>query len=450
MKYTIPNKIIFLIKQFFPRTFLFRSLVITGLLLLLIQTLIVIIFYDNQWRKINKKLLDNVVFNIVYVVKEANKTKDLEELKVVISQANKYVSIYPNIIFLDSINDSNSKNISAINKKLLENLQNFLTNDMYIYEYDDTYKIFKIIVNIRENIYLSFYLEKELFFLNSLSLLVILMIVFYLVAILIVAHLFRLQIRPLIKLSKATKKFGQGEKVAYLVPSGSIEIQQATSAFNEMRYKIESFLEQRNMMLSSVSHDLKTSLTKIKLILDMKNNKKENNQIQKEVDIMIEMIKSYLLFSKSNYMVYEKENIKLKYFFNDIEDAYKHKCEIIIINNALSKNINMNSILFKRIFENLLDNSISFANKIQITIENQGYHSLLFLVEDNGVGIKEELFGEVFKPFFRVNESRTPSNSNVGLGMYIVKDIIMQNGGNISLAKSKHLGGLAVSIILPL
>lgn len=321
---------------------------------------------------------------------------------------------------------------------------------MYVYEYDDTYKIFKIIIYIRDNVYLSFYLEKELFFLNSISLLVVLMVVFYLVAILIVAHLFRLQIRPLIKLAKATKKFGQGEKVPYLVQSGSIEIQQATSAFNEMRYKIENFLEQRNMMLSSVSHDLKTSLTKIKLILDMQNNNQENNQINKEVDIMIEMIKSYLLFSKSNYMVYEKESINVKYFFNDIVEIYKNKCEIVIINNALAKHINMNSILFKRIFENLLDNAISFATKIQITIENQGYHSLLFVCEDNGVGISEELFDEVFKPFFRVNESRTPNNSNVGLGMYIVKDIIMQNGGNISLSKSKELGGLAVNIILPL
>ncbi len=443
-------KLVFIFKKIVPQTFFLRSLIIIGFILLFIQTLVVVLFYDNQWRKIKNSLISNVVINIAHIVYLANKTDTIEDLSILIDDWKGYKGIQPSLVLLKDIPTQYNKKITDIESLLKQNLQSLISNPIYIYEYDDKYKILKLLIHIKYDAYLSFYLEKELFFIKSLDILVILMIVFYFLAILIVAQFFRLQIRPLIKLAKATKKFGKGEKVSYLIPSGSIEIRQATIAFNEMKGQIENFLEQRSLMLSSVSHDLKTSLTKINLMLDLYTNFDENSDIKKEINNMIEMIKSYLIFTKSDYAENVKSKLNIKKFFLECISYYTSKINITFKNENITKHIEINEVLFKRAIDNLIVNAMQYAKNIEIIVKNIGYNSISIQISDDGIGIDEKDYANVFKPFFRINEARTSNNSSVGLGLYIVKDIVVKNGGNIFLNKSKHLGGLEINIILPI
>ena len=443
------TKFVLIIKNFLPKSLYYRTILIVSTTILLVQVVGVVIFYDNHWRHIRSLLVRNITNNIASIVNQVNEAQSLEEMETVLEKFRRYSSLNPQLVIIDDA--SVFKPINRTSNTLSKEIHSLLPNNpIYINEYGDSFSILKLSVLIRDNMYITFYLEKDMFFTKSILLLAVSMVFLYFLCILITVQFIRLQIRPLYRLSKYAKLFGKGEKIPYIQPSGSIEIKETTIAFNEMTSQIQRFIDQRTMLLSSVSHDLKTSLTKINLILDVNEKTAITDDIKEEVDNMYQMISSYLSFARDDSIIYEKESINIKDFFKSvIKNPNYTDISINLSFEQTSKIIEINPLLFKRALDNIISNALSYANKMEITITNSGNHNLLISIEDDGTGIPEEARELVFRPFYKINEARTASKGSVGLGLYIVKDIITKHGGNIELGDSQY-GGLKINITIPL
>lgn len=437
------------LKRFLPSSLYYRTILVVSTTILLVQVAGVVIFYDNHWRHIRSILIKNLTNNIASIVNQVNEVQTPEEIEVVLAKFRNYSTLNPQLTIID--NTSSFKPMNRTSSNLSSEIHQLLPNNpVYVNEYGDKFSILKLSILIRDNIYIMFYLEKDMFFTKSILLLAVSIIFLYILCILITIQFIRLQIRPLNRLSKYSKLFGKGEKIPYIPPTGSIEIREMTMAFNEMTSQIQRFIDQRSMLLSSVSHDLKTSLTKINLILDVNEKTLITDDIKEEVDNMYQMISSYLSFAKDDSIVYEKENINIKDFFKTIiKNTTYNDISINISFEQTSKTIFINPLLFKRALDNIISNALSYANKMEITITNSGNHNLLISIEDDGTGIPEEARELVFRPFYKINDARTASKGSVGLGLYIVKDIITKHGGNIELGDSQY-DGLKINITIPL
>ncbi len=252
------------------------------------------------------------------------------------------------------------------------------------------------------------------------------------------------QTRPITKLAEASEKFGRGEDIEEFRPSGALEIRKAGLEFNKMRNRILRHLNQRSEMLSGISHDLRTPLTRIKLQLTMIKDNNLSKKLSEDIDEMEKMLSEYLQFASSGAKE-KSENFDLSELVENIINKYE--------NPNISKNYNKRIYfngrknLIQRCINNLIDNSIKYGEKTNLIIEKK-VSNIVISIEDDGPGIPKSEYENVIKPFYKIDKSRSESKSSVGLGLAISSDIIKSHGGDINFSKS-NLGGLKVMISLP-
>ena len=252
------------------------------------------------------------------------------------------------------------------------------------------------------------------------------------------------QTRPITKLAEASERFGRGEDIDEFRPSGALEIRKAGLEFDKMRKRIIRHLNQRSEMLSGISHDLRTPLTRIKLQIAMIKDKNVVEKLSRDVDEMEKMLNEYLQFTSSSYAE-KDEMFNLSELIGVVIEKYN--------NENISQNLipriyfNGRKNLINRCLNNLIDNAIKYANKVEVTL-NKKNTNLFIIIDDDGPGISKNEYENVFKPFYKIDKGRADSKSSVGLGLSISSDIIKSHGGNIKLEKSK-MDGLRVKVFLP-
>ncbi len=261
------------------------------------------------------------------------------------------------------------------------------------------------------------------------------------------------QLRPLGKLEDAARKFGQGQSFPRLKPSGSRELRSLIREFSKMATRVLRQISQRTDMLSGVSHDLRTPLTRMKLALSMSKDDTLIQGLKQDIADMESLIEEYLDFARNQ----EREKMKkvnLKSFIQD---------DIISPYVKIGKNIEydiqiepesqayIKALSCKRAIVNLIDNGLRYGEKVSV-LAKLSRKNLTITIDDNGPGIPIEERDRVFEPFFRVDESRNldSSKSGSGLGMSIARDAITSHGGRIKLFDSPTLGGLRVTIFIPI
>ncbi len=198
-------------------------------------------------------------------------------------------------------------------------------------------------------------------------------------------------------------------------------------------------------MLSGISHDLRTPLTRMKLQIAFIKDKELGNKLAEDINEMEKMLNEYLQFTSSTFLE-KDEQFNLSELIDKIIKKYDNKS--ISANLTSRIYINGRKNLIQRCINNLVDNAIKYGDKVNVELVKSS-NNLFIKIEDNGPGIPEKEYENVFKPFYKIDKGRAETKSSVGLGLSIASDIIRSHGGNIKLEKSS-MNGLGVKIFLPI
>jgi two-component system osmolarity sensor histidine kinase EnvZ len=428
------------IKKILPKRLFYRSLLIIAVPIIGLQLIISIVFFDSLWIKTNKGMTRALVGEIrTFINAYENEEYDKEFLILVFREHLDFNVKFEPLKILPS--KDKERRFSPIDRTLRRELKEKFTN----YWFDTT--SYKNLIDLRikyEDGYFQFYVPKERVTSSSARIfaLWITMPAFLLIAISII--FLKNQTRPIISLAKASEKFGRGEEIGEYRPSGALEIRQAGYEFDKMRKRITRHLNQRSEMLSGISHDLRTPLTRIKLQLAFIKDKEISNKLSNDVSEMEKMLNEYLQFASSSSEE-KTETFDISELLESTVIRYEKKEITTVIPERVF--LDGRKSLIRRCFNNLIDNSIKYSNNILISLKKSA-NSIIIIIDDDGPGIPKNERENVFKPFYKIDKSRSNSKSSVGLGLSIASDIIRSHGGNISLETSPA-NGLRTKIFLP-
>ena len=266
-----------------------------------------------------------------------------------------------------------------------------------------------------------------------------------------IAYLFlKNQVRPIKRLARAAEAFGKGRYIHYS-PSGADEVRAAGKAFLEMRSRIEQQIEQRALIYSGVSHDLRTPLTRLKLGLSMQEESEDNNDLIQDVNEIERLIDEFLDFSKDGY-IDDPILVDPMTIIRDIIDNSNRVNLKVVLSKGLTsdKKIMLRPLSIKRALENLISNAGKWSKSVSCSV-NLSNSILVFVVEDDGPGIPSDKRKEAVKAFTKLDRSRNQDRGGgVGLGLAISADIAKSHGGELRLGTSELLGGLKVEILIPI
>ncbi len=430
------------IKNILPKRLFYRALLIVAVPVILLQLIITIVFFDSLWIKTNKgmtKALVNEINTYIEIynddVYDKNKITDL-------------FSVYQDLnieFFEDESFDYkyDERWFSPIDRTLRRELKSKFGSQDYWFSTTN----YKELIDLRiknQNGYFKFLVPKDRVTSSSARIFALWITVPAVIVILISLIFLKNQTRPITNLAKVAEKFGKGEEIEEFKPSGAAEIRQAGYEFDRMRKRILRHLNQRSEMLSGISHDLRTPLTRMKLQIAFIKDKEISQKLADDIVEMEKMLNEYLQFTSSSYLE-KNENFDLSNLINETIKKYNNKN--ITSNLASDIFINGKKNLIKRCINNLIDNGIKYGEKVNIELIKSS-NNLFIKIEDDGPGIDEKEYDNVFKPFYKIDKGRADSKSSVGLGLSIASDIIRSHGGNIKLEKSS-MNGLSVKIFLP-
>ena len=425
-----------------------RSLFIVGLPLIFLQVLLAYFFFERHWEDVGRRLVLSVAGEIALISEDLIKANgDVNIENIIKKDAQKYFGA-DLIIIKDKLLSEKElihPNSSRLDKALSRSLKERISKP-HTFNTKDNFNRVNILVQLPDDV-LSFNISKKRLYSSTTYIFIAVMISFSLILLMLAIYFLRRQISPLKQLSTAADAFGKGDTFYPLKPRGADEIRHLTHAFLNMRERIRSHIEQRTAMLTGVSHDLRTPLTRMKLQIEMLDQKEAKKGLSIDVDQMEQMIEEYLSFIK------EKEtdiivNIDLAKFIGDlILDAQRNDDKII---PKLIETINakVRKSDLRRAITNLTSNACRESNNVEISLLKKNKYAQI-IIDDDGPGIKKEDYSNVFKAFYRTDNSRNLSTGGLGLGLTISRDIARSHGGDVKLEKSP-LGGLRAILSIPI
>ena len=405
----------------FSESLLVRSVYLITIPIVLVQIIGIVIFFELHWDLVLKRSAQSI----------SNEIKILEMQKDSLS-INNYANTLQ-IIRTDNLDISEAEEVTNwIFRKRIKNSLNQISVDFEVLQNQNHFIFF----DKKKLEYFYLVPKKRVetktvagFFLWTIAVSIILSLISYL--------FIKKQIQPLKRLGIITRSFGRGIETPNLKPTGSSEVRGLIKDFNNMHNNINSTLDNQRNMLAGISHDLKTPLTRINLMIDEINNETLRNSISQNISDMNIMLNHYLDFIK-NEKNENLDEINTSNFISNIAQNYQ-KLEVLV-NNENKIFIRKNQIT--RAVMNILDNADKFAEKIFIS-SNLINNKWEIDIEDNGPGttLSQE---ELIRPFVKGSDQL---NQGTGLGLSIVQKLIKLNNGELNFRRSSH-GGLKVTVIL--
>lgn len=430
------------IKKYFPKRLFYRFILIIVLPVFIVQVVSTYVFYQTHLQNVIKRLSNATIQNIVFINKNYKDVDNIdnENLKVYFKKNQKLkskdiIKKTSNFLFFDQQQFFISSLLDLINEPLSvkEN------NDDFIISFQKKNGILEIHVN-----------KKELI-VKTARIFVMWNIAISLLTIIIAIIFMKNQLKPIKLLKKHIANFSLNQKTTKFKPTGAKEIRELSVSFIEMEKRLKKFINQRTMMLASISHDLRTPLTRMKLELEMMDDPSKEF-LEEDINFMESIINQYLSFTKSINNE-DKSIINIYNYLNKFVREYKKVNKNIIFK---TKNIDENELVliqplaFKRVLQNIMDNALKFGNKATIKLIRTTNKKIMINIDDNGPGVEKKFLEKLCEPFFKTDKSRNIDNKGVGLGLSIAKDIVLANNGELNFNKSKSMGGLNVQITLKL
>ena len=442
-----------LMRRNFPRSLWARVLLIILIPIILMQVIVTVVFFQMHWQAVTGKLSEGLAGDVDWAVNAYDTEPTPQNLARIHDQALASMQL--------SIELQRGKSLPTTPPRhslyaVLDHALNSALDDRFpdnVHYWFDTAR-YPGHVDIRVEVpggVMRIIAAKDRAFATTGYI-----FVFYMVgatAILtITAILFvRNQVRAIERLAQAAEKFGRGEDDPNFKPYGASEVRAAASAFIQMKERIQRQIEQRTTLLASVSHDLRTPLTRLKLELAMAPQDTATVRMKQDVSEMAYMIDEYLAFARGE-MAEDAEAVSATALMTSVVGNIErsgHKTMVDYLPEDVTVRIRQLSI--ERALTNLIMNGFHYGKIVTLSarVTGEAPRVLHLTIDDDGPGIAPERREDAFKPFSRLDDSRNQNIKGVGLGLAIARDIVRGHGGDLTLGESP-MGGLRAEITLPL
>lgn len=423
-----------------------RSLLIIIVPMVLLQSVVAFVFMERHWQTVTQRLSTAVTRDIAAIVDMLATYPEDSNYEEIVRIARDRLDLNISIEPGTALPPPRPKPFFSI---LDQTLSDELTKQVQLPFWIDTVgdsSLVEIRIQLGAEV-LQVFARRSQAYASNTHIFLLWMVGTSLVLLLISILFLRGQIRPILRLADAAEKFGKGQPTPEdFRPRGADEVRRAGLAFIRMRERIEKQIEQRTAMLSGVSHDLRTVLTRFRLQLAILGDDEEIKSLDQDVKDMQSMLEGYLAFTKGEA---EEDfgSIDLNALVAKLEKDGKLLGKDVTSSVSGISQADVRPSAFTRLINNLFSNACRYGNKVKITVRSDAAW-LVFTVEDDGPGIPEASREDVFRPFFRLDEARNQDEQGTGLGLSIAQDIARSHGGDITLSDSE-LGGLKAAVRVP-
>jgi two-component system osmolarity sensor histidine kinase EnvZ len=423
-----------------------RSLLIIILPILILQTVLAAVFMERHWQMVTERMSNAVTRDIAAIIALIEAYPGEEDFGNVVRIARDKLNMTVSMEADGELPAARPKPFFSILDQILsDQIENMIAKPFWIDTVGDS-RLVEIRIALDQGV-LRIFARRNSAYASNTHIFLLWMVGTSLVLIVISTLFLRGQIRPILSLAKAAESFGKGQRPPEgFSPRGADEVRRAGLAFILMRERIERQMEQRTAMLTGVSHDLRTILTRFKLQLALAGDTPDLQGLNQDVEDMQTMLEGYMAFARGEAEE-DVGRLKLGDLFEKLKADFELHGKALTYRIEGDEEVAVRPNAFTRLVANLASNSRRYANRAEL----EAIHSekwLTIVIDDDGPGIPADYRDDVFKPFFRLDEARNLDASGTGLGLAIARDIARSHGGNVTLSDSP-LGGLRATIRVP-
>ncbi|MBS0334704.1 MAG: two-component sensor histidine kinase [Proteobacteria bacterium] len=434
------------IKRQMPKTLFGRSLLIIVLPVAIMQVAVTYVFFDAHWQTVTSRLSEGLAGDIAWAVESYQEDPSAAAFAKLSKRAEDSMGL--SIALQPGRKLPNARHESLF-APIDQSMQKALSERIDQPFWFDTTR-YPAYVDIRVSVnggVMRILAPRDRAFATQGHIFVLWMTVATVLLTALSILFIRNQVRAIERLANAAEAFGRGAEVEKFKPHGAKEVRRAAYAFLDMRARIQRHIEQRTTLLASVSHDLRTPLTRLKLALALSEPSKRNAAMKADLAEMEHMIDEYLAFARGEGGE-AIETITLRDLLEQVsEGAGRAGAQVSLAADAgLTASVRPNAL--KRALSNLVMNAAVHGEHVEVAAHVPPEGGVEIVVDDDGPGIPEAQYEEAFKAFGRLDEARNQNTKGVGLGLAIARDVARGHGGDITLARSP-LGGLRAVVRLP-
>jgi two-component system osmolarity sensor histidine kinase EnvZ len=432
------------ILAYLPKGLYARSILIVVMPILILQGVVAYVFMERHWQMVTRRLSSAVVRDIAAIIEVIDTYPQDQRFSDITRIAAETYGLTISVLPPDPLPEAGPRPFfSLLDSALSRELSNRINRPFWIDTLGNS-DLVEIRISLDDHVLRVFAPRSRAYASNS-HIFLLWMVGTSLVLIAIALLFLRNQINPILTLAHAAEQFGKGRPVADFRPRGAREVRQAAQSFIDMRERIERQVEQRTTMLSGVSHDLRTVLTRFKLELAMLGDTPETEALRADVDEMSRMLEDYLAFAQGDAGE-TTETVNLPALLEEIAENARREGDLVETAFEGEPQALLRGLGFRRCLANLVGNAGKHANRIELKAKHtDGW--LTVTVDDDGPGIPADEREAVFRPFYRLDSSRGVDGGS-GLGLAISRDIAMSHGGDVILVDSP-LGGLRAVLMIP-
>lgn len=434
------------VSRYMPKRLYARSLIIVIAPMILLQSVIAFVFMERHWQTVTQRLSQAVTRDIAAIIDMIETYPPGDDFADVVRIAQDRLSLKIDILPPDPLPAPGPKPFfSILDQTLSAEITRQINRPFWIDTVGNS-NIVEIRVRLDDSV-LRVFARRSQAYASNTHIFLLWMVGTSLVLLTIAVPFLRNQIRPILQLAEAAESFGKGRPSPHdFKPRGAEEVRRAGLAFILMRERIERQIEQRTAMLTGVSHDLRTILTRFRLQLALAGRKIDTAALNKDIDDMQSMLEGYLDFARGEALEVTGRFDLAACFDKLRQDAELRKSALSATITG-SPEINVRPNAFARLLANVVGNAVRYARNVSVSaVHAQGM--LTITVDDDGPGIPAEKREDVFKPFVRLDTARNLDDSGTGLGLAIARDIARSHGGDITLEDSP-MGGLRAVVKVP-
>jgi two-component system, OmpR family, osmolarity sensor histidine kinase EnvZ len=429
-----------------PKRLYARSLLIIIVPIVLLQSVVAFVFMERHWQTVTQRLSTAVSRDISAIVALAEAVPPNGDLEPIVKIASDNLDLNVSFLPPEPLPAPGPKPFfNILDNILIGEVSKQVGKPFWIDTLGNS-DLIEIRLQLTNNV-LRVFAKRSQAYASNTHIFLLWMVGTSLVLLTISILFLRNQIRPIQQLAEAAESFGKGRQMSRnFLPRGAEEVRRAGLAFIQMRERIERQIEQRTAMLTGVSHDLRTILTRFKLQLALLPAKVDTAALEVDVADMQSMLEGYMAFARGEAEE-ETGELDLEKLFQKLAEEAKLRSRELDYTLRGKPLVYVRAQAFTRLINNLVSNAFRHASTVSLTAKH-GKGWLTLLVDDDGPGVPPESREDVFRPFVRLDEARNQDESGTGLGLSIARDIARSHGGTITLSDSP-LGGLRATVRVP-